>query len=814
MDRYGGSSGYRGRRRRSHRLRNSVIILLALLLGGVALANTSAGATVLERIGLRDENTATLGGNPTAGPTNVAQAPGNDTTPSAQAEATAATRSPGKEDTQAPEAQPSVQPTAPVSNDGVVPPTAVVPGPTKPAAKKKTPTPVPPTAVPAPDPLETANRYLQNWQAGHYGDMYKLLSKDARVRYKRDYFVDRYTNIATMATLENVEPKLLPEARKAARSQELLLRLPFNVKMETSQVGEIDQDNLLTLVKEDNLWRVQWDPSLIFKELSGDNLVRMNPYPTARGGIYDRNGKPLAIDGAIARLNVVPGEIKDEGKLLTEVSEALGVSKKFVKDQYKGGQPQWKMPIRLLPRDKAQRIERQLDGIPGVVFDEAPGRVYPQGAVLAQILGYVGPIFAEDLKKPEYADYSPNEVIGRTGLEAWGEPYLRGRPGGKLVVMSPDGVEVEVIKEKPFRPGNNIYLNIDLDLQKEAEQQMADRQGSIVALDPRNGEILTLASLPSFDPNKFVTGLSQEEFDRLNSKRAGYPFQNRSTGSSYPMASTFKPVTLAAALTAPLKNLGRTWYDTGTWSKLGEHPPRGDWKPGGHGYLTLLEGLVQSCDIVFYDLGLELYQKDFNYLTDFAKKWHLGSPYGVDGVVEAAGNVPGPGNPNPGWGPGDNVNLAIGQGALQISPLQAANLYASIGNGGTIYRPNLIRRIVSAENSSKVIKEYKPAKLGRAPVSEKTMRMLQRGLKGVTTNPKGTASDVFRDSPIPVAGKTGTGQQDKKEPYAWFSGYAPADRPEVTVVAVAENAGEGHDIAAPMVRQLIEAYLKPPAARP
>ncbi|MEJ7654375.1 MAG: penicillin-binding transpeptidase domain-containing protein, partial [Chloroflexia bacterium] len=414
----------------------------------------------------------------------------------------------------------------------------------------------------------------------------------------------------------------------------------FSVTITTTLVGDVQENNLLTLVQESGAWRVQWTPSLIFKDLSGDNRIRAVAEPATRGAIFDRKGKALAVDGELTQLGIVPGDIANEQNLLAQVSKAVGQTPQEIKAEYKGKNPAWLIPIADLPRDQAERIQQELADSPGVSFTKRTAREYPQRAVLAQILGYVGPIYAEDLNKPEYKGYSPNDFVGKTGLEAWGEKYLRGRPGGKLFIATPDEVEVKVIKETPYAPGNNIYLNIDLDLQVAVEQEMKGRKGSVVSLNPNNGEILTLASQPSYDLNQFVTGISQKDWERLNSEAAGYPLINRATASSFPMASTFKPITLGAALSAPLDNLDRTWYDTGAWDKDGTK--RGDWKPGGHGYITLLDGLIQSCDIVFYDLGWELYQRDYDYLSTFTRQWLLGQKYGVEGVVEASGRVPAP----------------------------------------------------------------------------------------------------------------------------------------------------------------------------
>ncbi len=804
MQRYGSSGGYR-RPRRSHPVRNTLIGVLTLLIAGALLASTNAGARILDRVGLpslRGENALVTDSTPTAGGTAVA---GNTGDP-----------------TQSPTEPSSSEPTATNAySTGGVRSTAVVTQEPGESATEPTQAPPAPTSAPTAPPLEVARAYLQNWQAGRYDLMHNLIAQSSEPRYTRKQFIERYEAIYAMATIKSVAPKLAPEAIEEAKRDELLLRLPYSVKMSTSVVGDINETNLLSLVKEENAWRVQWSPSLIFKDLSGDNLIRRADYPATRGGIFDRNGKPLAIEGPIPQIGVVPGEIANEGEMLDKLSAGLGMDRNFIQQQYKGREPTYFWPMRDLLPERSKQLQSQLGKIPGVRFSERLGRVYPQGPVMAQVLGYVTGVFAEDLEKPEYANYTPSDVIGRAGLEAWGEPHLRGDPGGKVFIVDADGVEVQTIKEKPYRPGNNIYLNIDLELQRKAEQDLASVKlrkgpvaGSVVALDPANGKILALASLPTFDPNKFVVGFPAEEYKRLTSKAGKNPFQNRATGSSFPPASTFKPITMAAAIAANLPRLDRTWYSTGSWDRLG-NPVRRDWKEGGHGYVKLIDGITESVDTIFYDLGYELYLRDQDYLTEHAKKWHLGQSFKVEGLVdEAAGQVPGPGVPYPYWAHGDNVNLAIGQGSMRSSPLQMAVVYSAIGNGGTIYKPLLIDRIVSAENSNTIVKQYKPQAIGKAPVDQRAVEFLQQGLRTVTNAENGTATHVFKDSAISVAGKTGTGQQDKKDPFAWFVGYAPATSPKVVVAVEAEDAGEGSEIAAPVARKVLEDYLKPPAARP
>jgi penicillin-binding protein 2 len=679
--------------------------------------------------------------------------------------------------------------------------------------------PARPTAVPPPavgqsqKPLETAQRYLDAWKGRRYGEMYALLSRDSKAQYNSEYFLDRYTGITERATITSLEARLSPDALKAQASPEGLMRLPFGVAMKTQLFGDIAESNLMTLVNENGYWAVRWAPSMIFKDLVGDNRLRRERAFADRGTIYDRNGRPLAIDGSVQELGIVPAYIENEVDMLRRVALALGVTPQSVKKKYQGGDASQYFPVRKLTNEQATRVAAQLEDVPGVRFEEVDGRLYPGGTSLAQTIGRVTPISAEDLKRPEYAEYPADALIGQTGVERWGERYLRDVPGGRLYIATPEGEEVKVLKERPARPGNDIYLNIDLSLQRNAEAYLSRAiprvQGSVVAIDPFNGEILTMVSLPSFDPNQFAVGISSKEFARLTATTSGDPFLNRATNGTYPMASTFKVVTASAALSALPGITTRQWICEGQWHKI-SGPVRGDWLDGGHGRIDLFNGIVQSCDIVFYDLGLDLYNRDIGFLSEHARAWGLGKELNVEGVGEKSGQVPGPGVTTSGWSRGDNVNLSIGQGQLQVTPLQAANLYATIANGGTIFRPNLIRKIVSADGSNKVIREFKPTRLGRAPASPQAIAFIKQALKLVTTTPKGTADKVFRTSAISAAGKTGTGEVDGKKPLAWFAGYAPAERARIAVVAMAQNAGQGSEIAAPVVRQVMENFLVPP----
>ncbi len=417
----------------------------------------------------------------------------------------------------------------------------------------------------------------------------------------------------------------------------------------------------------------------------------------------------------------------------------------------------------------------------------------------------MGPIYKEDLEKWQKKGYGGDELVGQAGLEAWGEPYLAGQRGGVLTLIDNHGVWVSTLAERPAVPARSLYTTLRRDFQQTAEALLAQggKPGAVVALDPRDGAILALASYPTYDPSRFVPTISADEWARLDADPQR-PLINRALQAAYPPGSVFKIVTLAAGLERGDLTRDSHFTCNGIWTRLGAEWPKVCWLKTGHGPIDVITGLTVSCDVVFYETGLLLDSLDADILPTYARGFGLGQPSGLQELPESPGLVPDiawkrAAYDEP-WTPGDSVNLAIGQGFLLTTPLQIARLMAAIANGGTFLRPQIVYRI-----GDEVVLQRE--EMGQLPIHAEHLAEIQEGLRGAATLPYGTAYRALRDLPFAVAGKTGTAETGEAEPHAWFVGYAPADAPEIVIAVVIEHSGEGSTVAAPLFRKLVEAYF-------
>ena len=397
-------------------------------------------------------------------------------------------------------------------------------------------------------------------------------------------------------------------------------------------------------------------------------------------------------------------------------------------------------------------------------------------------------------------------------MEGWGETLLAGKRGGRLVTLTRQSRTIAQVAEAPPRPGDSIYLTIDRSLQADAENILGQRLGAIVVLDPNTGHVLAMASYPRFDPNQFVGNLDPTVWVALIADPAN-PLLARGSQGLYPPGSVFKTVTLMAAMERLGLTADTTYTCTGTWNRLGNEFVKTCWLKSGHGTISLQEGLTQSCDVVFYELGLALQNSDPQILPDVARACGLGNPTGITGVQEANGLVPDRewklAERGESWFPGDTVNMAIGQSFLLTTPLQIANLMAAIANGGRLYRPQLILRIVERSGTERAMP---PEVLGALPASPQTLAVMRAALAAVPV--RGTAREAFAGVTFTVAGKTGTSETGQEKPHAWFAGYAPAEAPQVVVAVIVEHVGEGSKEAAPLCRQMMDAYFARQAPPP
>lgn len=671
---------------------------------------------------------------------------------------------------------------------------------TRPAASH--PTQAAATPTPTADSLrQTVDQYLQAWQAGQYAAMYQLLSSSAQASITQEKFVNRYQNIASgIEQLAVSATATIPSSPQPTGSPPTL-SIPIHVSYKLAVLGQIDEDNQLPLVLENGSWKVAWTPGLIFKDLTATRVVRYDSTTPTRGSIVDRNGNLLAEDGPILTVGVVPGEIKDEGAMLKALSDFLKMSPDDVKKKYATAQPDWFVPIKDLPFTQKDAAQQKLGNVLGVALRETRRRVYPYGPAVADFVGYVSPVTDAELPKLRDKGYEVGDMIGRAGLESWGEKYLAGQKGATLAIFEPDGTLVRTIAQKPPVPGATIVTSIDVNYQIQANKILGDRSGSLIVLNPQDNSILAIASTPTFDPNLFVLGMTDDQWKVLNGPT--HPMLFRAAQGEYPTGSIFKVITMAAGLEKGGFKPSDT-FDCGLdWHGL-PGVTLHNWK--AEGTLNLIQSLTGSCDPTFYTIGLKLSQLDPNILPSFARAFGLGQSTQTSGVDDSPGLVPDPawkqktlGQP---WFDGDGVNLAIGQGYLLATPLQMANVYSTIANHGTVRSPVLVTAIKRSDGA--VIESFSAKTLGVVPVSPQNLAYIVEGMRGVTSTPLGTAYYAWRDSKIPMAAKTGSAENETSKAHAWFVGYTPPDHPTLLALVMLEGGELGGEFAAPLGRQMVE----------
>lgn len=579
------------------------------------------------------------------------------------------------------------------------------------------------------------------------------------------------------------------------------------------------------------LWYLQVLAVEDYSKQAENNRARVIPLEAFRGNIYDRKGRVLVKNRPALAIAVEPSLYKKYKRVKINLSKLLQMSVKEIEGKIKEEERDPLRP-RIIKRDVDKKvvsiIKEHPEDFPGVKIETIAVRDYPEGNLGAHFLGYVGEISKEELGREEYQDYEEGEEIGKTGVEREYDSLLRGLRGHQRIEVNALGRPLRVLDATPPLSGNNLRLTIDRDIQKATEEALVqaisnartyydkDNQkfftapaGAAVVIDPRNGAIRALASYPTYDPRLFVGGISPERWKHLNNPANNYPLNNRVVMNTYPPASTFKPITGISALSSGLISEGNIFICRGIWKGEESWPNYFRcWFRRGHGTINFFQGVVVSCDVVFYEIGYLFYQQRGEPLQDWAKKFGFGRPTGIDLPSEAKGRVPTKawkeewnkrrGRGDQQWYPGDTVNMAIGQGDLLVTPLQLATAYAAIANGGTILKPYLGETALSYDG--KIKRRLGGKKVGQLRIPPSDLALLKEALKGVTTN--GTARAAFSGFPVPIAGKTGTAQVQGKQDTAWFASYGPADDPQYVVVVMIEQGGFGGMVAAPAVRQI------------
>ena len=562
-----------------------------------------------------------------------------------------------------------------------------------------------------------------------------------------------------------------------------------------------------------------------FSTLSDSNRVRIKALPPTRGLIFDRNGVVMANNLPAYRLEIVPEQVEDLDSTLLQLKRYIDYTEqdlKRFKQSSKRRRPFESIPLRLnLKDEEVARLAVNLHRFEGVEINARLTRNYPQGAHAVHALGYVSRIDERDLSKVSEVEYAGSTHIGKLGLEKFYEHELHGSVGVQQVEVNARGRTLRVLNESPPVQGNNLHLTIDSRLQKVAEEAFAEYSGAAVAINPNNGEILALVSMPIFDPNLFVNGISFDDYNALrdSSKR---PLFNRALSGQYPPGSTSKPFYGLAGLELAITTAENDVYCIGYY-KLPNEPRRyRDWKKQGHGHMDLNNAITQSCDVYFYDLA---YRMGIDRMSEFLASFGFGVKTGVDSTGERSGLLPSrewkrraEGMP---WFPGETLITGIGQGALLVTPLQLANSTAAFSIKGERYQPHLVKSVEKIPEYNLV--EIASHVAGRYELkSEKNWKHVHDALVNVVHGLRGTAHRISKGMQYRTAGKTGTAQvfeiaqdeeydeetvAEKLRDHALFISYAPADDPQIAVAVIVENGGHGSSVAAPIARRIMDAYL-------
>jgi penicillin-binding protein 2 len=572
------------------------------------------------------------------------------------------------------------------------------------------------------------------------------------------------------------------------------------------------------------LWFLQ---ILMGTELSAQaesNRIRAIPLNAPRGIIYDRNGKILVQNRPGLVISVIPSVVEKEPAVLKRLTSILGMPLADIKKKLneKTADPLKPRVIKEDADDKAVVfIKEHQSDFSGVKIQVEGIRDYPYGQLASHILGYVGEVSDEELQKEEFKPYNLGDIIGKTGVERTYESFLKGEKGEQRLEVNASGDPLKILSTKDAIPGHNLVLTIDKDVQQVTEEALAQAvktahkqkypnadAGAALVMNPNTGEILAMASYPSFDPQLFVGGISSKDWKQLTSKESNYPLNNRAITCAYPPGSTFKAVTGVAGLSEKIVSPKDSFRCSGRWTQMGRKWAKYCWKRSGHGYQSFVSAVTQSCDIYFYEVGYKFYKTGEEKLQEWARKFGLDNLTGVDLPFEAKGRVPdkawkkdwNKNNPEyQNWMPGDTVNLAIGQGDLLTTPLQMANVYAAIANGGRLYQPTIAEKLLTSEGRTS--HKFKPKLIRELGAEPETLKLMQQSLQLVCE--RGTAAAAFSGFPQKVAGKTGTAQVKGKDDFAWFACYAPADNPQYVVVVMIEQGGHGGSVAAPAARQIL-----------
>ena len=570
------------------------------------------------------------------------------------------------------------------------------------------------------------------------------------------------------------------------------------------------------------LWYLQVLSGDRYLAEANNNRVREITVQAPRGRIVDRNGRVLVDNrsGYAVKINParLPEDAEAKAKLFSRLADVLGERRRTIRrdvnEQLKAvpfSSATVKQDVR---REVYSYILENQDEFPGVTVEQVFLRSYPYKSVGAHLFGTVGEVTEEQLKEKRYRGVDQGDRIGQSGIEYSYDRFLRGKNGANRVQVDALGTLRGELALRQPQPGRQLRLSVDFDVQRAGQQALGSAKGAFVVMDIRNGEVRALGSTPSFDPNIFAKTIKQSDFERLSDPDNGAPLADRAIQGQYPSGSTFKIITATAALEGGLITPETVQHDGGSF-QLGTATFS---NAGGvaHGAVALRKALQVSSDVYFYRLGNEMNGAgDGHLLQRWAGRFGLGRRSGIDLPAELPGLVPSPewrnrlyrkkGTDRP-WSAGDNVNLSVGQGDVQISPLQMAVAYAAIGNGGRVVRPHLGQRVEDADG--RAMQEFDTPAKRRLKIDRGHRNAILEGLRAAAGSPGGTSYDVFKNFPIKVAGKTGTAEKGYgRADQSWYAALAPYPNPRYVIVTTFEAGGFGAETAAPAAKRIMSALF-------
>ncbi len=564
----------------------------------------------------------------------------------------------------------------------------------------------------------------------------------------------------------------------------------------------------------------------IYKTQSDRNRIQLQPIAPKRGLIFDRNGVLLAENIPSYSLVLIKERVPDLDETLLALRDLISIEDRDIakfRKRLRHRRPYQAVPLKFrLTEEEIARLAVNRYRLPGVDIDAQLVRNYPHGELLAHVLGYVGRINEREMDEIDVVNYSATNHIGKLGIEHFYEQTLHGTVGYQNVETNARGRVLRVLERHAPEPGADLYLNIDVNLQRVAHRVLGEERGAIVAIDPSDGGVLAMVSTPSYDINLFVNGISSADYKRLR-ESPDLPLFNRTLQGQYPPGSTLKPIFGLGGLNYGVVTRRTSVPDPGWYSLANDDRIYRDWKTGGHGHrVDLHQAVVESCDVYFYDLA---YNMGIDRIHEFGKRFGLGERTGIDSDNERAGLLPSRewkrSVKGLHWFPGETINVGIGQGFMLTTPMQLAVATAVLANKGVHKVPRIVRTI----NGEPVDSPVKP----KVELSDESdWDYMQAVMEDVVHGTKGTARNISNNLDYRIAGKTGTAQvigivshadydpsqvAKRQRDHALFVGFAPADKPAIALAVVVENGEAGGRVAAPIARKVFDAYLRPDAIK-